>query len=33
LAVAAPLFPVVLAEIPFSVIVKGLFEAVKAMPL
>lgn len=33
LAVAAPLFPVVLAEIPFSVIVKGLFEAVKAVPL
>jgi hypothetical protein len=33
LALAAPLFPVVLAEIPFSVIVKGLFEAVKAVPL
>ena len=33
LAVAAPLFPVVLAEIPFSVIVKGLFQAVKAVPL
>lgn len=33
LATAAPLFPVVLAEIPFSVIVKGLFEAVKAVPL
>lgn len=33
LAVAAPLFPVVLAEIPFSVILKGLFEAVKSVPL
>lgn len=33
LAVALPLFPVVLAEIPFSVIVKGLFQAVKAVPL
>jgi hypothetical protein len=28
-----PLFPVVLAEIPFSVILKGLLDAVKAVPM
>jgi hypothetical protein len=33
LAVAAPLFPVVLAEIPFSVVVKGLFQAIKSVPI
>jgi hypothetical protein len=33
LAVLVPLFPVVLAEIPFSVIVKGLLQAVKAVPM
>jgi hypothetical protein len=33
LAVAVPLFPAVLAEIPLSVILKGLFEAVKAAPI
>lgn len=33
LAVLLPLFPAVLAEIPFSVIVKGLVEAVKAAPM
>src|SRR5262249_47952866 len=33
LAVAAPLFPAVLAEFPFSVIVKGLLQAVKAVPM
>jgi hypothetical protein len=33
LAVAVPLFPVVLAEIPFSVVVKGLFQAIKSVPI
>jgi hypothetical protein len=33
LTIAVPLFPVVLAEIPFSVILKGLIEAVKASPI
>ncbi len=33
LAIAVPLFPAVLAEIPFSVIVKGLVDAVKASPI
>lgn len=33
LAVAAPLFPAVLAEFPLSVIVKGLLQAVKAVPM
>jgi len=32
-AVLLPLFPVVLAEIPFSEIVKGVMQAVKAVPL
>ena len=33
LAVLVPLIPVVLAEIPLAVILKGLFEAVRAAPL
>jgi len=33
LAVIAPLFPAVLAEFPLSVIVKGLLQAVKAVPM
>jgi hypothetical protein len=33
LAVIVPLFPAVLAEFPFSVIVKGLLQAVKAVPM
>jgi hypothetical protein len=33
LAVLAPLFPAVLAEIPFEAIIKGLLEAVKAVPV
>jgi hypothetical protein len=33
LAVVAPLFPAVLAEFPLSVIVKGLLQAVKAVPM
>lgn len=33
LAIAAPLFPAVLAEIPFSVILKGLVDAVKSSPI
>jgi hypothetical protein len=33
LAVAVPLFPAVLAEIPLSVILKGFLEAVKAVPI
>jgi hypothetical protein len=33
LAILVPLVPVVLAEIPFSAIVNGLFEAVKAVPI
>jgi hypothetical protein len=32
-AVLLPLFPVVLTEIPFSVIVKGLVDAIKAAPM
>jgi hypothetical protein len=33
LAVLAPLFPAVLAEIPLSVILRGLVQAVKAVPI
>lgn len=33
LAIAVPLFPAVLAEIPFSVILKGLVDAVKSSPI
>ena len=33
MAVLLPLFPVVLAEIPFSEIVKGVLQAVKAVPM
>lgn len=33
LAIAVPLFPAVLAEIPFSVILKSLVDAVKASPI
>ena len=32
-AVLLPLFPVVLAEIPFSEIMKGVLQAVKAVPM
>ena len=33
LAIAVPLFPAVLAEIPLSVILKGLVDALKASPI